>query len=180
MKYDNSVILEMHKKNDLDCIFFWGHTNAKSSVNQTCFSQWYESAFVVDGVQYKTAEHYMMAEKAKLFNDLDQYKLILASDTPKDAKVLGRGIKNFDFDKWNEVKFDIVVNGNIHKFSQNSDLKTYLLSTGSKILVESSPYDKIWGIGMTKDVDGVDNPNNWQGENLLGYALMCTRDRLNQ
>ena len=85
---------------------------------------------------------------------------------------------NFDEKIWNEKRFDIVVQGSIAKFSQNPALKDFLLNTGGRILVEASPVDKIWGIGMAQDDDHIDNPLKWQGLNLLGFSLMVVRDRL--
>lgn len=108
---------------------------------------------MVDGVIYPTAEHYMMAQKAKLFSDMDIFQQIIQSKHPKQAKDLGRQVKNFDEKIWNEQRFDIVVQGNIAKFSQHPELKDYLLGTGNRILVEASPVDKIWGVGLARNDD---------------------------
>lgn len=133
---------------------------------------------MADNVTYPTAEHYMMAQKAKLFDDMDIFNQIIQSKHPKQAKDLGRQVKNFDENIWNEKRFEIVVQGNIAKFSQNPALKAYLLGTGDRVLVEASPVDKIWGIGLAKDNDKIHSPLNWQGLNLLGFALMQVRDEL--
>lgn len=85
----------------------------------------------------------------------------------------------FNSEKWAQVAKDIVVKGNLHKFMQNPELREFLLSTGNKILVEASPCDTIWGIGMSERDEGVTNPHNWKGTNLLGFALMEVRDELN-
>ena len=129
-------------------------------------------------MSYKTAEHYMMAGKAKLFNDLEILEQILKSDTPNQAKSLGRKVKNFDPQLWDEHKYEIVKQGNLLKFSQNEKFKEFLLSTNDKILVEASPYDTIWGIGMLETDSKAENPKQWKGENLLGFALMEVRDEL--
>lgn len=100
---------------------------------------------------------------------------MLASNDPKEIKALGRQVKNFDAETWNRVAPDIVVKGNLHKFRQNPELCQFLLDTGEKILVEASPYDTIWGIGMQESESGVDNPENWKGTNFLGFALMEVR-----
>ena len=120
----------------------------------------------------------MMAEKARLFNDEETLRKILSTDDPKEVKALGRLIKNFDQETWENNKYDIVVKGNYAKFSQNSKLKEYLLNTKNKILAEASPYDKIWGIGLDKNNENAYNPKTWEGENLLGFALMEVRDML--
>ena len=116
----------------------------------------------------------------KLFNDNEIFHKIMSSKSPKEYKELGRKIKNFSDSKWNENKYQIVLKGNIAKFSQNEKLKVFLLNTGTKILVEASPYDKIWGIGLSADQENIENPLTWRGENLLGFALMEVRDLLNK
>lgn len=160
-------------------LFFWGHQPRKDGViTQSCLSQWFEMEFEVEGIVYKTAEHWMMAEKANLFNDEEMYAEILKSDTPGKAKALGRKVRNFNQSIWVESRFAIVKKGNLHKFGQNEKLKDFLLTTGNKTLVEASPFDNIWGIGMAKDNAGVEDPRNWKGPNLLGYALMEVRDEI--
>ncbi|HTF98858.1 MAG TPA: NADAR family protein [Cellvibrio sp.] len=159
-------------------VFFWGHRQSGSNITKSCFSQWFPAGFVVDSVQYKSAEHFMMAEKAKLFGDSDIHQKIIEAETPDEAKSLGRKVKGFLSDIWDEKRFDIVVKGNLAKFSQNEPLKNYLLSTGSKILVEASPVDGIWGIGLAEADERVKSPTLWQGLNLLGFALMKTRDQI--
>lgn len=120
----------------------------------------------------------MMAGKAKLFDDQEVFKEILTAETPNQAKSLGRKVKNFDPKIWDEHKYEIVKQGNLLKFSQNEKFKEFLLSTNDKILVEASPYDTIWGIGMLETDPRAENPQQWNGENLLGFALMEVRDEL--
>ena len=165
------------KKEKIKFLFFWGHT-AKDEITKSCFSQWYPGRFEEEGIIYPTAEHYMMAGKAKLFNDSEMLEKILQSPSPNQAKSLGRKVKNFDPQLWEEHKYEIVKKGNLLKFSQNQKFKDFLLSTGEKTLVEASPYDKIWGIGMQETDRRAENPLLWQGENLLGFALMEVRDEL--
>lgn len=162
-------------------LFFYGHhPKSAQAIDNSCFSQWYDDGigFVKDDIHYKTAEHFMMAHKALLFQDLDCYKEILEAPTPSIAKSLGRAVKNFDIELWNSKCFDIVVNGNIAKFSQNESLQEYLLRTQEKVLVEASKTDCIWGIGMSKSDPEINNPKEWKGLNLLGFALMVVRQTL--
>ncbi|WNJ19860.1 NADAR family protein [Pontibacter sp. G13] len=160
-------------------LFFWGHTPPlDGSISQTCFSQWYESPFEVEGDVYPTAEHWMMAEKARLFNDQERLDEILTVKTPGEAKKLGRAVQNFDQSRWEARRFDIVKTGNLHKFEQNPAMKAFLLGTGHRVLVEASPLDAIWGIGLAKDHGHARQPQNWRGLNLLGFALMEVRDQL--
>ncbi|RVU90734.1 NADAR family protein [Flavobacterium columnare] len=160
-------------------LFFWGHQPSNDgSITKTCFSQWWQSSFTVDGITYPTAEHWMMAQKAKLFNDEEMFDKIIKANSPHQAKKLGRLVKGFDNEIWNAQRFDIVVQGNYHKFSQNEALKEFLLNTNDRILVEASPVDKIWGIGLTGDDPKANNPKTWNGQNLLGFALMEVRDIL--
>lgn len=165
----------------IDYLFFWGHTPSKNgTITKACFSQWWQSPFDVDGVTYATAEHWMMANKANLFGDLEMIDRILNANSPFDAKKLGREVKNFDPKIWGEKCSDIVCEGNYYKFSQHLSLKQFLLNTGNSVLVEASPRDRIWGIGMGQDNEDAKNPLMWRGENLLGFALMEVRDKLRE
>ncbi|WP_229217079.1 NADAR family protein [Dyadobacter luteus] len=122
----------------------------------------------------------MMAQKAMLFGDLDTYDRILNARTPAEAKDLGRKVKNFDEDVWNKERINIVIQGNLQKFGQNKNLKDFLLNTKDRVLVEASPVDTIWGIGLAADDVKTENPSKWDGLNLLGFALMTARDILGQ
>ena len=102
----------------------------------------------------------------------------MTSDQAKEIKALGREIRDFDQEKWDERKYPIVLKGNIAKFSQNEPLKEFLLETGGAVLAEASPYDRIWGIRLAADDPLAMDPKKWKGENLLGFALMETRDHL--
>lgn len=131
-------------------LHFWGHTPSKDgSLIKTCFSQWWAAhPFTHEGVSYATAEHFMMAEKARLFQDHSTLSRILNARSPAEAKKLGRLVQGFDDGVWKAARWDIVVQGNLAKFGQHSDLKAFLLQTGDKVIVEASPFDRIWGIGM--------------------------------
>ncbi|MBB3639156.1 NADAR family protein [Variovorax atrisoli] len=161
-------------------LLFWGHQAPKTGVNKSCFSQWFEAAFKVDGVSYRTAEHFMMAGKARLFGDDEVYERILAARTPAEAKKLGREIRGFDEAAWVAARLDIVTQGNIAKFSQNAELGAFLLGTGHQVLVEASPVDPIWGIGLAANDPLAQDPREWKGLNLLGFALMAAREVLRQ
>jgi len=162
-------------------IFFWGHTAAgQSAVGKQCFSQWWPASFEVDGTRYPTAEHFMMAEKARLFGDEEVRARILDAPNPGAAKKLGREVRGFDDARWNEQCFEIVVRGNSAKFGQNPELRSFLVGTGERVLVEASPVDRIWGIGLAEDDVRAENPEQWRGLNLLGFALMKARDLLQE
>jgi len=178
MNYSREKLENRYNKGEvLKYIFFWGHTpNKDGSIGKSCFSQWWVSPFMVEGIVYKTAEHWMMAEKARLFNDAHALNKIIACNHPNEAKKWGRKVKNFDPKLWDVHKYETVVKGNYHKFSQDKGLKTFLLNTNDRIIVEASPLDAIWGIGMAQSNANSDNPNLWKGENLLGFALMEVRD----
>jgi len=173
------LIKECQSKENMKYLAFWGHQPSKDGkLTKTCFSQWWYASFVVDEVEYKTAEHWMMAEKARLFDDSIIIDKIINAKTPAEAKKLGRLVNNFNAAKWDLHKFEIVVKGNFYKFSQNQDLKEFLLNTNNRVIVEASPVDSIWGIGLMVDDPHVENPLFWKGENLLGFALMEVRDLL--
>lgn len=178
--YDIDWLKQQSQKDEsLKYVYFWGHTpKNKSVIDAACFSQWFESPFTVGGVTYKTAEHWMMAHKAITFDDQDILQQILACDKPAEAKKLGRSVANYNDEIWKNVSFSLVVTGNIHKFSQHADMKEYLLNTGDRVLVEASPVDAIWGIGLSRDSKDIHDVNKWRGTNLLGFALMEARDAL--
>lgn len=157
---------------------FWGHRGVPGRVGKSCFSQWYPAAFELDGHRYASAEHWMMAAKARLFGDEGVHTQILACDDPGKAKALGRAIAGFDEARWVEHRYALVVAGNRAKFRQNPALAEYLLATGDKVLVEASPLDPVWGIGLAADDPDAPRPERWRGLNLLGFALMDVRDDL--
>lgn len=160
-------------------LHFWGHRpRADGAPSPSCFSQWFASPFVVDSVRYATAEHWMMAGKARLFGDDAALAAVLANDDPGAAKAAGRGVRGFDEARWLAHRFDLVVEGNLAKFSQHPGLRRFLLATGGQVLVEASPVDAIWGIGLAAGDPRAHDPAQWPGLNLLGFALMAVRGRL--
>lgn len=141
-----------------------------------CFSQWHKASFTVDGVKFNCAEQYMMYKKAELFGDETKMKQILASTDPREQKQLGRQVQNFEGNLWDSKCKQFVMTGNHAKFSQNENMRRELLSTAGTTLVEASPYDRIWGIGL-----GMDNPDRyerskWRGTNWLGEVLTQLRE----
>jgi len=142
-------------------------------------SQWFRCEFTIDRIRYNCAEQYMMAEKARFFENTRIETSIMKAVNPKVQKALGRKIKDFDPVKWGKVARDIVYKGNYAKFFQNPTLRTLLLSTGDSTLVEASPYDAIWGIGIALGDPKVNDPTKWNGTNWLGEVLMKVRYDIN-
>ncbi|MGV9623827.1 NADAR domain-containing protein [Streptomyces tendae] len=158
---------------------FWGHRpRPDGSIGPSCLSQWWPSPFTVDGVQYATAEHWMMAGKARLFADAEAERRVLAAAHPAGAKKAGRLVRGFDEAVWERERFRIVVEGSVHKFASDPALRAFLLGTGGRVLVEASPVDRVWGIGLAADDEAAQDPERWRGPNLLGFALMAARERL--
>lgn len=157
-------------------LLFWGHRADPSGLGPGCLSQWWPAVFEIDGVRYASAEHYMMAEKARLFEDEAIRKQVLASASPAQAKKLGRKVRGFDETIWRAHRFEIVCCASVAKFSSDPKLRRYLLNTGRKVLVEASPRDRIWGIGMGAKHEHARTPSKWRGLNLLGFALMTARE----
>lgn len=180
MRYHLSWLTDRFESGEsLSYIFFWGHTNRhERAAGEFMLSQWYPSPFYVDEILYKTAAHWMMARKAVLFGDRATFTKIINADRPDEVRALSRCITGFDEGLWREWKYEIVKEGNFHKFNQNKRLKAYLLSTTDHILVETNPIDRIWGIGLSADSKYIRNPYTWKGLNLLGFALMEIRDYL--
>lgn len=183
MKNTWDLITYLGTGNRVKYIYFWGHRKLEGQVTKSCFSQWYDAPFTHDGDLYQTVEHFTMAAKARLFGAGEKAAEILAAEilaaeNPGKAKAMGREVRNFDQLLWDEKKFEIVVEGNVAKFGQNPELKAFLLTTGARVLVEASPLDQVWGVGLAADDPLIEDPRNWQGENLLGFALMEARRRL--
>jgi len=160
-------------------LLFWGHRPlVAGGVGKGCLSQWWPASFTVDGLVYPSAEHFMMAAKASLFGDAETAARIREAPHPGAAKALGRQVDGFSEQRWEERRFDVVVTGNLAKFGQHPELREFLLGTSDRVLVEASPHDRIWGIGLVADDERATSPERWLGLNLLGFALMEVRGRL--
>ena len=176
-EYSCEKLVERHTSGkQIEYIFFWQPNIGV--IDKSCFGQWQPSIFKVCTETYNCAEQYMMAEKARLFKDEEICELIMKSTDPKEMKALGKKVRNFEQTLWDKAKYSIVLNGNYFKFTQNEDMRILLLSTGDKVLVEASPLDTVWGIGLSESNEKSQNPNTWRGQNLLGFALMEVRDEL--
>jgi ribA/ribD-fused uncharacterized protein len=159
--------------------FFWGHKGrADGACSDAVFSQFWPCRFEVDGQIYSSAEQFMMAEKARTFGDAEVRRAILATHEPPACKALGRTVRGFDAEVWSRARVDLVVRGNVAKFGQEPRSCAYLLSTLDDILVEASPRDTIWGIGLGRDSPRARDPRTWRGQNLLGFALVRVRSTL--
>lgn len=156
----------MKTKTEKEFAFFWGGT----------FSQWARSTFVIDGVTFNTCEQYMMYKKALMFGDYEIAEKIMEADHPRDQKALGRKVKGFDKDHWERYCKDIVYDGNVAKFTQNEDMLDELMFTGNMTIVEASPKDKIWGIGLAADDPRAKDKSKWLGTNWLGEAIQRVRE----
>ena len=149
-------------------VFFWGSE----------FSNWFECDFTYKLHKFRNSEQAFMWEKAVFFGDMETAEKILLTPSPNQNKKLGRKIKNFKEDVWLREGYAIMIAVNMAKFSQNSRLKAILRSTKDRIIVEASPYDTIWGIGLYWEDDRVLDEKKWRGLNLLGKALMEVREKL--
>lgn len=139
-------------------------------------SNWYTCSFYDDGVLFVSSEQHFMYQKAMCFNDIYIAEKILATNDPGEQKHLGREISWYHHTIWTNVRFAAMVQSNRLKYAQNRDLLRKLLDTGTKILVEASPYDTIWGIGLREEDDDALDQTKWRGQNLLGQALMQVRE----
>jgi hypothetical protein len=142
------------------------------------FSQWFKSSFTLEGQRYVTAEQYMMAEKARIFGDVEVRDAILATDNARKQKALGREVRNFDAARWNAVAREVVYRGNRAKFLASPKLLEQLLATAGTTIVEASPDDCVWGIGLAEDDPRAADRSKWQGTNWLGDVLTSLRDDL--
>ncbi len=169
----------LHQGHTFEYLMFWGHRQKRPGRRDaSCLSQWFPSPFTVDGVEYATAEHWMMAGKARLFGDEAILPQILDAPDPGKVKSLGRKVRNFDEAIWTDARYALVTRGNHHKFEQHVDMRAFLLNTGRQVLVEASPSDRIWGIGLSASSPAASDPFQWRGLNLLGFALTELRATL--
>lgn len=160
-------------------LFFWGHRPRRDGgVGPGCLSQWWPAPFTVDGQEYPTAEHWMMAGKARLFGDQEALGRILAAPDPRAAKAEGRKVRGFSEETWRRHRFELVVRGSVAKFAYHRELGDFLLGTAARVLVEASPTDRVWGVGMAATDERIEDPTAWRGLNLLGFALMEARAEL--
>jgi ribA/ribD-fused uncharacterized protein len=149
-------------------VFFWGSE----------FSNWDDCRFKYKNLNFYSTEQAFMYEKALHFGDIETAEEIIKTPHPKTCKELGRMVKNFNAEEWSKVSYDIMVDVNYAKYKQNIRHRALLIATEDKIIVEASPFDTIWGIGLHWRDDKVLDEANWLGQNLLGKALMRVRDEL--
>ncbi|MXM66999.1 DUF1768 domain-containing protein [Streptomyces sp. HUCO-GS316] len=177
----DALVTEVRAGARIKYLYFWGHRpRPDGSVGASCLSQWWPSPFAVGSVTYATAEHWMMAAKARLFEDAEAERRVLAAEHPAEAKKAGRLVRGFDEAIWERERFGIVAEGNMRKFASDPALRAFLLGTGERVLVEASPVDRVWGIGLAADDERATDPERWRGPNLLGFALMEARARLRE
>lgn len=162
----------------LKFVFFWSHDGNPRNLGAECFSQWFPAPFSEGAHRFATAEHYMMFHKAKLFGDEEAATKVLEARSPAAAKAIGRTVRGFNEVVWTAERFGIVVAGGRAKFRSSPVLGDYLMQTGDRVLVEASPTDRVWGIGLTADDPLAQDPSRWRGLNLLGFALMQVREEL--
>lgn len=156
-------------------VFFWGHT---SDDDYCFFSNWSEYPVWADDFIFPTAEHFLMHSKAMMMGDTAAALAIMKAKTPKEAKALGRRVKNFNEKLWNSKREEVMVDGLKRKIAWTTSIHGSLQSTGDRIIAEASPYDRIWGIGISKDNPRALYMSAWPGTNLLGKAWMRVRDEL--
>lgn len=142
------------------------------------FSQWAKSPFFLDGLMFVTAEQYMMYKKAMTFGNLDIARQVLDTDNPREQKALGRQVRNFSIDIWAAVARDVVFRGNVAKFTQNSGFYHDLIETSGTMLVEASPMDRVWGIGLDEAAAKLVTPDKWRGSNWLGQCITEVRETI--
>lgn len=156
-----------------DMVLFWG-----GDFEHANFSQWARFPIFVDGTEYNCCEQYMMYSKARLFEDWDNAANIMSTKVPREQKQWGRQVKGFVPEEWNKIARLVVYRANLAKFSQNYDLYQELMNTEGKIIVEASPLDTVWGIGLAPDNPDCLDTDKWKGTNWLGEAIMQVRSDL--
>ncbi|KAI4841762.1 DUF1768-domain-containing protein [Aureobasidium sp. EXF-8845] len=155
--------------------------------------QWYRCRFTdpTSGLEFTSAEQWMMWNKAQLAGDEASAKTIMSTTSPRKQKQLGRDVEGFDADAWDEIKLNVVERGNYLKFTQGTNvasmkmedegdpvsLESLLLATKERELAEVSRFDRVWGIGFDAQ-QALEIPREKWGQNLLGTALMNVREKI--
>lgn len=141
-------------------------------------SQWHHSPFMVKDVMFNNCEQFMMFQKATVFGDMETASKILEATHPRECKELGRKVRNFNQEIWDQIKQGIVFSGNYHKFNFHKEMRDVLFETKGLLLVEANKFDSIWGVGMDVDDPDIMDRDKWRGKNLLGLSLTCVREAL--
>ncbi len=142
------------------------------------FSNWHPATFRFRGIEFNCTEQFMMFCKAKLFKDEETARKILLAKTPREQKALGRAVRNFEQGTWDAKCEGYVRVGCLEKFRQNPAMGKVLLDTMGTELVEASPTDRIWGVGLSAHDPRIVVKALWRGENRFGKVLMQVRETL--
>nr|WP_236034338.1 NADAR family protein [Bifidobacterium saguinibicoloris] len=131
---------------------FWNGEDWASNFHPAPFIvDWKDDDGLVKKLRFECSEQWFMFRKAWRFHDHYATGLVLQSGLkPHQYKVIGRSVRNFDETVWNKESRGYMFEALVFKFSQNPDLANQLLETGNRVLVECSPFDTIWGIGLGK------------------------------
>lgn len=178
-RWDPAVQLGNVKADPAPVLYpFFGHKPEVGATQDWMLSNWAPLSFRVNNVSYEHMEQFMMAAKARLFKDKVSFDKIMKTSSQKVAKDLGRKVEGFDQGVWDANCYKIVVSGLIAKFMQNRAASDFLATSAPHVLVEASPWDRNWGVGLAMTSSDVFDPPKWRGRNLLGFALTETRFHL--
>jgi ribA/ribD-fused uncharacterized protein len=153
-----------------DLVLFYGRNEF--------YSNWHPTGFTMYGLNFANGEQFMMYCKALTFGDGTTMAKILKESNPAKVKALGRAVQPYDDAKWAEVRLGMVQLGLLAKARSHPNITRELLSTGTRVLAEASPFDKVWGIGFDENSVHALDPSQWKGTNLLGQAWMWVRQQL--
>ena len=144
------------------------------------FSQWYKADMYdpITGLTFNCCEQFMMYGKAKLFGDEEAMEDIMSTSNPRKQQAIGRQVKGFDQEIWDENARAIVTTGNYLKFTQNPDLLAKIMMYADHTFVEASPIDTIWGIGLSEDDDRALDREQWEGKNWLGECITAVKEKI--
>ena len=154
---------------------FWGNESHFSNFHPCKIKFMYRNEMR----EIDSSEQMFMIFKSIMFKDDKSTFDIIDAQNPMLAKSIGRSVKNYDDKKWSESRYEYMVSSVMLKAVQNKDFRDRLTETKGMYLVEASPYDKIWGVGLKTNESDIRFEDKWRGENLLGKALMKVRDDLN-
>ena len=145
---------------------------------QSPLSNFYNCKIVENGKNFHSSEQLFMYKKALKFNDHSTAEQILLCKSPEEAKGLGRKVQGFKLDIWRPVASDLMFDAMYQKFSQNQELRSFLLQTCGTTLAEANPTDRVWGTGISLKNDHIFSPDKWTGKNMAGEVLARVRQTL--
>ncbi|VTU42571.1 MULTISPECIES: NADAR family protein [unclassified Variovorax] len=153
-----------------EIVTFWGA--------QSPLSNWNIGKFTSRGIDFNCSEQLMMYRKAELFGDATSMAAILVEPDPREQKALGRAVSGFVKPIWDAASEAVLFEGLFDKFTQVASAHGVLMASEEKLIIEASPTDRLYGVGLAAYDPRILDTETWRGANRLGYLLMRVRSAI--